>query len=219
VVEEFSKAFWEERYRGDTAGHPGHTAGHNRQPSPHLVAETCDLTPGTALDAGCGAGANAIWLASQGWRVTAVDIASNALRRAREQAEVVGVATRVDWVEADLTSWTPATEQFDLVCAHYVHPAGSHEALLRRLAASVAPGGTLLIVDHQSADQHFDPDQHLDPGQHLDPEQWDIAVAEVRTRSAAGHDGHEVVLRDAVFRACKRPSPSLTAAPRPVYPG
>jgi 2-polyprenyl-3-methyl-5-hydroxy-6-metoxy-1,4-benzoquinol methylase len=196
VPQEFSKAFWEERYGG-------HTAGHN-QPSPYLMAETADLMPGTALDAGCGEGANAIWLASQGWRVTAVDIASNALCHAREHAEAIGVSGKIDWIEADLTSWVPAAEEFDLVCAHYVHPAGSSEALFGRLAASVAPGGTLLIVDHDPADQHS-ADQSFDPGQRLDPGQWDIAAVEARTRSVAVHGGHEVVLRDAVFRARKHP--------------
>jgi SAM-dependent methyltransferase len=222
VPQEFSKAFWEERYRG-------RTAVHDKQPSPYLMAEVANRTPGTALDAGCGEGANVIWLASQGWRVMAVDIASNALRHAREHAEAVGVSGNIEWVEADLTSWVPAAEEFDLVCAHYVHPAGSSEALFRRLAASVAPGGTLLIVDHDPADQHA-ADQHaadhgrsnhdrndhdrtdhssadepFDPGQHLNPGQWDIAAVEARTRSVAVHDGQEVILRDAVFRARKRP--------------
>jgi SAM-dependent methyltransferase len=200
VPQEFSKAFWEERYGG-------HTAGHNNQPSPYLMAETGNRAPGTALDAGCGEGANAIWLASQGWRVTAVDIASNALSHAREHAEAIGVSGKIDWIEADLTSWVPAAEEFDLVCAHYVHPAGSSEALFSRLAASVAPGGTLLLVDHDPADQyaagHDHADQSFDPGQCLDPGQWDIAAVEARTRSVAVHDGHEVVLRDAVFRARK----------------
>lgn len=116
--EEFGKAFWEERYRS-------HTAACSRRPNPQLVTEAGDLAPGTALDAGCGEGADAIWLASRGWRVTAVDIATTALRRARERAETLGadVTSQIDWVQADLTSWTPTEEHFDLVSTHYVHPA------------------------------------------------------------------------------------------------
>jgi SAM-dependent methyltransferase len=91
VSGEFGKAFWEERYRG-------HTAVSSRRPNPQLVAEAGDLAPGTALDAGCGEGADAIWLASRGWRVTAVDFATTALRRAREHAETLG---------ADITSTSP----------------------------------------------------------------------------------------------------------------
>ena len=53
------------------------------EPNPHLVAEVAALTPGTALDVGCGEGADAVWLARQGWAVTAVDVSQVALERAR----------------------------------------------------------------------------------------------------------------------------------------
>lgn len=205
MSEHFGKAFWEERYRGRTPVWSG-------QPNPQLVAEVADLPPGTALDAGCGEGADAVWLASRGWRVTAVDIATTALRRAREHADTLDadVACRIDWVPADLTSWTP-TRHFDLVATHYVHPATSREALFDRLAASVAPGGTLLIVGHHPADRHSA--SHTGPQVHftaeevaagLDPDRWDILVAETRTRTATGHDGSEITLRDVVLRARKR---------------
>jgi SAM-dependent methyltransferase len=210
MSEEFGKAFWEERYRG-------HTAPCSTRPNPQLVAEASDLAPGTALDAGCGEGADAIWLASRGWRVTAVDFATTALRRAREHAETLGadVARRIDWVQTDLTSWTPTENHFDLVSAHYVHAAGSRETLFRRLAASVAPGGTLLIVGHHPSDQRTSshasaPEAHVtaeEAAAILDPHRWDIAVAEVRPRSVTRHDGHEITMHDAVLRARKRPSP------------
>ncbi len=185
MSEEFSKAFWEERYRT-------HTAVCRRRPNPQLVAEAGDLVPGTALDAGCGEGADAIWLASHGWRVTAVDFATTALRRAREHAETLDAAitSRIDWVPADLTSWTPTEEHFDLVSAHYVHPAAPREALCRRLAASVAPGGTLLIVGHHPSDPHTTAHASAaevsftaeEVASSLDPDRWDIAVAEARSR-------------------------------------
>lgn len=205
MSEEFGKAFWEERYRV-------HTAACGRRPNPQLLAEAGDLAPGTALDAGCGEGADAVWLASRGWRVTAVDFATTALRRAREQAETRGadVTSRIDWVQADLTGWTPPEEHFDLVSTHYVHLAASHEAMYGRLAASVAPGGTLLLVGHHPSD----PQHALAPGAYftpeevtarLDPDRWDIAVAETRTRPATGPDGHEITLCDAVLRARRRP--------------
>ena len=209
MSEKFSKAYWEERYRD-------HSAARSRSPNPQLVTEAGQLAPGTALDAGCGEGADAIWLASRGWRVTAVDIAPTALRRARDQAETLGVevTSRIDWVQADLTSWTPAENHFDLVSAQYVHAAASREALFRRLAASVAPGGTLLIVGHAPSDQQTTSSHASAPEAHgtaeevaasLDPHRWDIAVAEVRPRSVTRHDGHEITIRDAVLRARKRP--------------
>jgi SAM-dependent methyltransferase len=207
VSEEFGKAYWEERYRS-------HTGPRSSRPNPQLVAEAGDLAPGTALDAGCGEGADAIWLAARGWRVTAVDFATTALRRAREHAETLGagITSRIDWVEADLTRWTPTEEHFDLVSADYVHPAASREALFRRLAASVAPGGTLLIVGHHPSDPQTTPSHAAAPEVHftaedvaasLDPDRWDIAVAEARSRSATDPHGHEITIRDAVLRARK----------------
>jgi len=190
VTEQFSKTYWEDRYHA-------HAGMRDRKPNPQLVAEAAELVPGTALDAGCGEGADAIWLAARGWRVTAVDIATAALRMAREHAEHAGIAG-IDWVPADLTDWTPAAEHFDLVSAQYVHPASPHDALVDRLAAAVAPGGTLLIVDHHG------PAGRAVHHTVLDPDRWEIVVAEERTRSAPHPDGHEVTIRDAVLRARKR---------------
>jgi SAM-dependent methyltransferase len=201
---EFDGAFWEQRYRE-------HAAPEGRGPNPWLVRETADLPVGAALDAGCGEGADAIWLASRGWQVTGVDVSPTALRRARRRAASLGphIAGRVDWVTADLTAWTPAPEHFDLVCAHYVHPATSRGALLDRLAAAVAPGGTLLVVDHHATDEGGSvPHVRVsatDLAAGLDPERWDVAVAETRTRPVLPAEHHEHVRTDAVLRARKRP--------------
>ncbi|POX36846.1 SAM-dependent methyltransferase [Streptomyces sp. Ru73] len=206
---EFGKEYWEERYRG-------HGDAGLRPPNPHLVAEAGELPPGTALDAGCGEGAEARWLASRGWRVTAVDIAAGALDRARRQAAACGaeVAGRIEWREADLTGWVPPEGRFDLVTTHYVHTAGAPHELFGRLAAAVAPGGTLLVVSHDPSGHGTD-GTHDAPGEvhltaaevaaGLDPDHWDVLVAEARTRTATGHGGREVTLRDAVLRARKRP--------------
>ncbi|WP_110943709.1 class I SAM-dependent methyltransferase [Streptomyces niger] len=216
--EAFDKAFWEERYRGQ------HGARVPR-PNPQLVAEAAELAPGRALDAGCGEGADARWLAARGWRVTAVDIAAGALDRARQQAAAAGadVADRIEWREADLTAWVPPEGHFDLVSTHYVHPAGSPQELFRRLAAAVAPGGTLLVVGHDPSGHGTD-GTHDAPGEvhftaeevaaDLDPDRWDVLVAEARTRPAHGHGGHGDhdghgghggTLQDSVLRARKRP--------------
>lgn len=179
------------------------------------MTEVEDLAPGRALDAGCGEGADALWLAAHGWQVTAVDIAGAALRHAREQAASAGdsVSGRIDWEEADLAEWTPAEAQFDLVSSHYVHPAGSRDVPFRRLAAAVAPGGTLLIVGHDPADPHTAgmhdsaPEVHFTAEQiaaGLDPDRWDIVAAESRSRTVTGHGGQEFPMRDAVLHARKR---------------
>ena len=65
------------------------------RPNGRLVAEVAQLTPGRALDVGCGEGADAIWLARRGWTVTAIDVSDVAVRRAREAAELVGADGRV----------------------------------------------------------------------------------------------------------------------------
>lgn len=202
--EAFDAAFWEERYRA-------HDGGEHSQLSPVLEAEAAELEPGIALDAGCGQGTGAIWLASRGWHVTAMDIASTALDHARERAELAGadVTSRIEWVHADLTTWRPMRDHFDLVCALYVHTAESQDTQVRRLASAVTPGGTLLVVGHGSSEPghgsapsvRFTADQIAGA---LDPGVWDVDVAETRDRKAAGHDGDRIALRDAVVRARKR---------------
>jgi SAM-dependent methyltransferase len=215
MTEEFDEAYWEERY-GDhshAASHadPRPRTGHP-DPSPHLVAETAGLPPGRALDAGCGEGAEAHWLAARGWRVTAVDIAEAALRRAREHADGTGSAARIEWVRADLTAWTPPASGFDLVTTHYVHTPAPPEELFARLATAVAPGGTLLLVGHHPSDPHaehvaarsaasFTPEQAVAV---LGAAEWETVVAETRTRTAARPDGRGLPLHDTVVRAHRR---------------
>ena len=112
-----------------------------------VVQEVSDLPPGRALDLGAGEGRNAIWLAERGWRVTAVDFSDIGLQKARRLAEARGV--EIDWTEADLRSYSPAPNAFDLVVLLYIHlPAEERRALVGRAADAVAVGGTLLVVGH-----------------------------------------------------------------------
>ncbi len=209
MSDEFDKEFWESHYRD-------HAAACQARPNPHLAAEVGDLSPGTALDAGCGEGADAIWLASRDWQVTAVDLSPTALHRARERAESHGgdVSTRIDWVEADLAAWSPPEERFDLVTSHYVHvPAALRVAFVRRLVAAVAPGGSLLVVGHDTSGLHEGahgsaPEAYItaeEVGALLDAAAWNVGVAETRSRTVTGHHGHEVTLRDTVLRARRHP--------------
>jgi trans-aconitate methyltransferase len=195
MSDEFEPSYWEDRYRRS----PAH--GDSR-PSPQLVTEVGDLSPGTALELGCGEGANALWLASRGWRVTAVDVAPTALGRARDRAATMGadVAGRVDWVEADITEWQPAST-YDLVTAHYVHPGGDQEVLVHRLAAAAAPGATLLVVDHDHADEHAE--IHVSTRELVArlPPGWTVETSETRIRQDMVHGGRTVTLHDVVLRA------------------
>jgi SAM-dependent methyltransferase len=118
------------------------------RPNPQLVAEATGLEPGTALDLGCGEGADALWLAEQGWTVTAVDVSAVALERAEQHAADSAAGSRITWLQRDLDAWAPE-EQFDLVSAQFLHSTEAPWQRPHRVAAdAVRPGGTLLIVGH-----------------------------------------------------------------------
>jgi 2-polyprenyl-3-methyl-5-hydroxy-6-metoxy-1,4-benzoquinol methylase len=120
------------------------------QPNRFLVAETAALRPGRALDLACGEGRNAVWLAERGWQVTGVDFAEVALEKARSLADTRGVAG--EWVAADLRDYQPEQGAFDLVLIFYLQvPAPERASILRTAVGAVAPGGTLLLVAHDSA--------------------------------------------------------------------
>ena len=85
----FEPPAWEERYSGPEKVWSGN-------PNPQLVAEVTGLTPGTALDVGCGEGGDVIWLARQGWRVTGADFSPAGLARAARHAAEAGVGDSTD---------------------------------------------------------------------------------------------------------------------------
>ena len=146
----YDRDFWEQRWSQALREHADKLA--LRPPNAHLSAELADLQPGLALDAGCGHGAETLWLAARGWRVDALDFSATALAHARSTAEAMGLAEAVDWVEGDLATWAPQPGRYDLVVCLYVHIAGSVEEMVRRMAAGVAPGGTLFLVGHRPID-------------------------------------------------------------------
>jgi SAM-dependent methyltransferase len=117
------------------------------KPNRFLVAEVAALEPGRALDLACGEGQNAIWLAERGWSVRGVDYSSVAIAKARARAEREGVD--VDFVEDDLLRHELEADVYDLVLLLYLHlPPEEHRSVLRRAAAALTPGGTLLLIGH-----------------------------------------------------------------------
>ena len=198
----YDEEFWDDRYRS-------HTAVWSGNPNPQLVAEVADLPPGTALDVGCGEGADTLWLTSRGWQVTGVDFAPTALARAAAQAEKLGVAVRL--VHADLVTWVP-DRAYDLVSAHFMHlPTEDRVPLFARLAAAVAPGGTLLLVGHDRSDLETTagrpdlPDWFFTAAETaaaLD-EGWTVEVADRRPREALDPDGRTITIHDAIMRATR----------------
>jgi SAM-dependent methyltransferase len=194
-------AVWEEHYSATPQVWSGRVNARLAEVAPTLDGRR-------ALDLGCGEGADAIWLAEQGWTVTAVDVSTTALTRAREAATSRGVADRIDFVERDLTRELPVGP-FDLVSAQFLHStvAMDRSAVLRRAAASVAPGGTLLIVDHAAAPpwasrlhhHEFPTAESVLGGLTLDSAQWQPIRVERAERSARGPGGEEATLVDNVI--------------------
>jgi len=175
------------------------------EPNGQLVVEASDLAPGTALDAGAGEGGDALWLAARGWRVTAVDFSPVALGRGAAKAAELLLTDRIEWRHEDLETWTSPEAAFDLVTAHYLHSAfADRDAMFRRLAASVKPGGTLLVVGHQHGEEEGHGHAHAheagalyaadDVAAVLDPAQWTDVVTETRDRDpgAAHRTGNPV---------------------------
>jgi 2-polyprenyl-3-methyl-5-hydroxy-6-metoxy-1,4-benzoquinol methylase len=142
AVEMFEPPSWDDRYSGEEKIWSGN-------PNAQLVAETTGLTPGTALDVGCGEGGDVIWLARQGWRVTGADFSANGLARAARHAKQAEVADQTDWWQVDARTFAAEERSYDLVTTHFLHPPdGGMVEVTARLAQAVAPGGYLLVVGH-----------------------------------------------------------------------
>ena len=196
-----AERFWEDHYRRRKRVWSG-------RPNPVLVDVVGSLRPGTALDLGCGEGGDAIWLARQGWRVTAVDVSATALDRAAADAAAAGVVDRIDFRRHDLVLTFPSGA-FNLVSAQYLHsPIEFPRAhVLQAAASAVTPGGLLLIVDHASVrpGSWADPEETLAPLE-LSPDEWHTERLEARKREATGPNGQRATVTDNVI-AVRRLAP------------
>ncbi len=199
----FSQEFWDERY----AAHDHVWSG---RPNPPLVEHATGLSPGVALDVGCGEGADVVWLAERGWHVTGADLSVVALEKARKHADEAGVAERTDWVHVDLLAGDPLPGDADLVSAMFVHvPEADFDRVYATIAGAVRSGGTLLVAGHHPAER--DTDLRNPRLSHLlfAPERvtsllddgWRVDVADARTRDVVGHDGEPRVATDTVVVA------------------
>ncbi|MGD9959238.1 class I SAM-dependent methyltransferase [Nocardioides sp.] len=197
----FEPASWDERYSGEEKIWSG-------DPNPQLVAEVSALTPGTALDVGCGEGGDVIWLARHGWKVTGADFSAGGLARAERHAEQAGVADRTDWWQVDARDFAAEGRSFDLVTTHFLHPpSGGMVEVTRRLADAVAPGGHLLVVGHAPSEVF----KHLNSAQHNAmflaeellpslPDSFEVLVVEQRPRTVT-RDGVTVDIDDSTLLA------------------
>ena len=184
-----NEADWDHRYGGDQmwSGNPNGT----------LVNEISGLAPGRALDVGAGEGGDAVWLAEQGWSVTASDISQRALDRVDAEAKRRGLRVECHHADANALDAFEAAA-FDLVSAQYASiPRTPDGRGVRNLLDAVAPGGTLLVVGHDlepmrapidtaAHSRAFDPDAYVRVDDFAaalaDSPAWDIEVHEKRPR-------------------------------------
>jgi len=192
---------WDQRYLAEEHLWSGN-------PNSQLIQETRGLRLGRVLDVGCGEGDDAVWLAEQGWHVTALDVSRVALDRAA--AHATNARVEVSWVHAGLVEATLPPASFDLVSAQYpaLRRTENHQAE-HALIDAVKPGGVLLVVHHAHAGAHgFDLDDYLSPSDiaTLLGSEWHIKVNEIRPRhlrSGAGAGaGHT---EDIVLSAQRKP--------------
>ena len=204
--------YWDERYGGSDRVWSG-------RPNQRLVEQAADLTPGTALDVACGEGGDAIWLAAQGWQVTAVDVSEVALGKVAQHAEDAGLADRIKLGLYDaLADPRPAGKRrFDLVTVSFLHvPVPDFGPIYRGIADAVAPGGRLLVTAHHPDDVATGARHDHGPGLMFEPDRvlatlgadrpdgdWDVEVADTPTREQATADG-PLVVRDTVVRLRRR---------------
>ncbi len=130
--------------------HAGSGLRWTAEPNPVVIEQLAGLHPGRALDLACGVGRNAVWLATQGWRVTGLDFSDVAIRKARELSRRFDVTP--DWIHADVLGWTPRPRSYNLVTICYLHlPPSERRAVLCDAVNAIIPGGTLLLLGQDRA--------------------------------------------------------------------
>ena len=131
------RAFWNARYAGEEFVY-------GREPNDFVVQAVSAIPhQGRVLCLADGEGRNSVWLAGQGFRVTAVDVAEQGVAKGRELARASGVEieTRV----ADVTRFDLGIERWDAIVSIFLHlPSKARRELHRRAIAALAPGGVFV---------------------------------------------------------------------------
>ncbi len=198
ITESQSEGFWEGHYKAASPKSSG-------RPSSVLTAYVDGRSPGRALDLGCAKGDDAVWLAGQGWRVTAVDVSDTALDYARSNARVAGLESAIVFEKHDLGISFPAGS-FDLVSALFLHSPVDFPRIqvLRQAAAAVGRGGLLLIASHGSVapwswsgpDTGFASADEILEDLALDLSAWRNVFVGPDVRQASGPDGQTAQVTD-----------------------
>ena len=171
--------------RSGTTGTPARRRSGAAIPIPNWWPRPPVWSPTTALDVGCGEGADAVWLAERGWQVTALDISQVALDRAAEHARQSApeAAERITWQQADLTEGLARSGRRSASsrCSSCTCRRASAIRCISSSRSWWLPGGTLLIVGHDPSD--------LETAGHLRAHRPGSAVHRRRNRRSAGSGG------------------------------
>lgn len=204
-------ATWDERYSGDRVW--------SGRPNQRLVEQTVDLTPTTALDVACGEGGDALWLAEQGWDVTAVDVSEVVLAKLAEHARERGLEDRVKigFYDAVADPRPVPHHHFDLVTVSFLHvPVPDFADIYRGIARAVAPGGRLLVTAHHpdqakgpkfahGADFLFGPERVIETLEaEAEDSEWEVEVCDAPTRMQETKDHGTLEFFDTVVRLRRR---------------
>ncbi len=129
---------WNETYRNGV--------GFNHEPNAFLVNTVKGRRPGTALDVGMGQGRNSLYLASQGWKVTGVDLSDEGIRIATDAAARQKLTLNA--IVADVDTWDFGNGRWDLIAMIY---ADANIPTVQKAKASLKKGG-LFVVEVFHAD-------------------------------------------------------------------
>ena len=203
-------AHWEERYADSDRFWSGRV-------NATLAAVVDTLTPGSALDLGCGEGGDAVWLAEHGWDTTGIDVSPSAISRASSAALGRGLdESRVRFVAGDAAEALPE-HTFDLVTSSFLHSWEEdfpRIAILRAASERVAPGGRMLVVSHAAPppwarEQPTHAHAMRAPQEELallalDPAEWHAERVEVVARDVIDPEGNPAMLDDGVLLLRRR---------------
>jgi SAM-dependent methyltransferase len=193
--------FWEILYKKKSPKSDG-------RPSAVLERFLTDREQGKALELGCAKGDDAIWLAKNGWQVTAVDISKTALGYAEANARNHSVSDRIDFQQHDLSVSFPDI-RCDLVTAMFLQTPLDfpRTKVLKKAAHSLNPGGLLLIVAHGSrapwswakADKVYPTARDSLCELDLKSDEWEELHVGEEERMANGPDNQKANVTDAII--------------------
>jgi len=187
-----AKQAWDERY--STTEYVW-----NVKPNQFVEKHLAEMTAGVAIDLGAGEGRNAVWLAMNGWDVTAVDISPVGLAKADRLADEAGVT--VATVEADANTYTP-DRQVDLVIVSYLQlPPEQRKRVVENARTWLKPGATFFLIAHDQSNIESGHGGPSDPGVCYTPQEvvsWldglDVSLATVAERHVETEQGQAVAL-------------------------